>query len=559
MNRRELGKLALGGAALALAGCTSSRSEVSRTVQRCRMSPPEDMLRIDVHAHLLNQDDANAPAFLVRRFLKPKPLEDFFAGNAIGLARRASGVVVRSLQAEARDLAEIKALGPHEPGLFCSEAMRRQHGLVLSDDLAKPVKIGSGRVLGFASNRLRNAAFMMAQWPEVDIFMPLMIDFHEIGPAPPGNHPAVKASFYRMLNVSTEGRFLPLVSFHPQRQYLESRRRARNKAEELPTPLELVRLAVEELGFIGVKVHPTSGFDPWDNRRFGCPNTPQQEQVGLNNDEEEGWQEAMEGLYRLCRELEVPIITHGSDSLTANSGCMQPRRRKDGRYADPLDWTGSSAHWIAALDHLSGGGPGHGLNVCLAHFASRFVQHIPDLRKPVGDYQTPMEFDEENNLIPSAWLKAAVDRIVSDDNSRLWLDLSHMTFLAYSQASMDTDRYPTKVGAFFAYDIQDGGQYAKAFTAFMKKFKALAKRTMYGSDWHMPEVSVIGPAYRELVEAAIPEEMRPDVMGLNAVRFFGLQKGGRNRDRLEKFYEKNGYSASQIRNFRWVSRVDTFA
>ena len=39
--------------------------------------------------------------------------------------------------------------------------------------------VGAGRAIGFASGHLRNAAILMAFWPNVDFFTPLMLDFYE--------------------------------------------------------------------------------------------------------------------------------------------------------------------------------------------------------------------------------------------------------------------------------------------------------------------------------------------------------------------------------------------
>ena len=73
---------------------------------------------------------------------------------------------------------------------------------------------------GFASHRSRNAAVLMAMAPEIDIFTPSMVDLYDRASSEKDS-PYEQAKFYTALHCVTLGRFLPLVSFSPARQFKE--------------------------------------------------------------------------------------------------------------------------------------------------------------------------------------------------------------------------------------------------------------------------------------------------------------------------------------------------
>lgn len=585
MRRRDFNLAALSAFGLAASGCTLPKADIEKIAAACaNTSRKNDYLTIDMHCHLMNLNDSDGAAFFNRRYtnkaFRPNTEQssrvnrflDRATQIAFRLADGATSLYTHTLDAETKYLENL----PKDTSFseFCRETSARERALFHSNDAdGADVPPGQGRLTGFASHRLRNASYMMAAWPEVDIFTPSMVDFYEgrIGSRPwrevdpdkrDGKHnreygahkqeygttPTAQAVFYRELHKATRGRFLPLVSFHPERQMDEvraeqqlSRRDLEERRKTQLTPLALVRKAVESWGFIGVKVHPSSGFDPLDNAKYGCSNTRYQWQPGLSNLEEIGYQKAMNDLYSLCAELDVPILTHASDGLAANPNCMQHN-------PDPLEWTGSPAHWIQAVDRQTGP------DVCLAHFASRFTDHIKQRDGGYEGQTFQQEYDaQDRELQPSKWLQAAVDDIVNrKSKSRMWLDLSHMPALVYSQASRAMANSPPPT---YEYDE---GRYAEMFGMFLQHNPHLVSRIMYGTDAHMPAVSMVGPRYLSLMEAVIKNASVPgypnalqDIMGRNAVKFFGLANGGSNRKRLEAFYRDEG-----IKNVTWMKRVD---
>lgn len=566
MNRRQFGRLAFGALGGTLSGCALPDDYAKLKGYFCEGSgwpSADEMLRVDMHCHLLNQDDANSPAFVTRRFGHISPAVRLGAATVVRGYNNIAGLMIDTPMAEVEFLHGLheRGLSP-DPRAFCEAAAKRQKGVTLNTHHGVITPVGGGRETGFISNRTRNAALMIEHWPNVDIFTPSMVDFFETGFSADGgqvqgrksnlgSHPIEKAQFYRALNWTTHGRFLPLVSFNPMRQ-------VKDKSREMDA-LQLVRTAIKKWGFIGVKLHNSAGFNPIDNENYGCPNTFARLNRRLTPKEGRAIDEAMYRLYDMCDELEVPILAHGSDSLAAHPNCMHGApwiedpspTQPDKKY--PLTWTGASAHWINALDRF-GGLENPGFHVCLAHLASRFQNHTKARdgfyanEKPT---QPPVEYDADGRLIPSEWLAAALKELAARPDGRLWIDLSYMVALVYSEAQHQGEEVDSS--GLFSLKFDDDGKYARAFRRFLEETPSLHNRLMYGSDWHMPEVSAVGPRYLPLMESVLPAKACEDIMGRNAVRFFGLQQGGKNRQRLEAFYPEAGVPLEKI---RWMQRVD---
>ena len=529
----------------------------------------------------MNQKDVNGATFMSRRLTnldETNRILDPTAGLLAQTVLHGLNLATHTASTEARDLARFfqrsfdedtspycRPSADYDSGEFCSCAASRQTGLNFGKDGTSEqpdTAFGDGRWTGFASNRARNAAIVMAQFPHVDIFTPSMVDLYE-GEENTIEKPYALTGFYTNLNLATRGRFLPLVSFSPERQVSEKPRRYLGEESNI----DLVRRVIEEEGFIGVKLHPSSGFNPSRNERFGCPN--QVWQLGGSRpgrDDGEELNDAMEALFDCCEELQVPILTHGSDSLFANTACMH--------FGDePEKWTNSPWQWAQALESR------RDLKLCLAHFASRFHDQLKAQGRgrrlgelEYRDGELHVETNPDGTLRPSTWLAAAL-REMSKPGNQFYLDLSFMPHLVLDQLFLEaanggqavidrSDWLNRKLGEFKERDNQYSykGDYARGFTAFMDdKQEDLRARVLYGTDWHMPGISVLGQGdlYQRMIENVIPAGARGDykqrVMGLNAVEFFGLQEGGANRERLRRFYDRHGLDDGDI---PWMARID---
>jgi hypothetical protein len=75
-----------------------------------------------------------------------------------------------------------------------------------------------------------------------------------------------------------------------------------------------------------------------------------------------------------------------------------------------------------------------------------------------------------------------------------------------------------------------------------KDLEKLKKRILYGSDWHVlkrvKNFEIFMEKYIQVMGQAgfYTEEEMGDFLGGNALEFLGLLPGGKNRKRLERFY-----------------------
>ncbi len=562
MNRRDVFRGLMATSAIGLSGCGLSRPQANRFLNNCSADDFNDgRLRIDMHCHLMNARDSSEGAFVNRRLLSPGKKYILQPQSITRLAqgvRRALDSDYQSIRSEANALqSRIRGRGGRfELRSFCKLGLPKKSELFASNDgtLSPDSKtIGNGRLTGFFTSRTRNAALLLAQFPKVDLFMPSIVDFYE-GGAASYSDPARQMQFYTALAMATKGRFLPMVSFHPQRYFYEVVDR------HALTNLDLVEWSIKRAGAIGVKVHPSSGFDPESNLKYGFEHSDK----NCTDREKNGawWRhrmeiedQGMEKLYALCHKLDVPILSHSGTSIATIPKCMQ-----QGDNAD--NWTNSSAHWIQALKNARGRGDSRA-RVVLAHFAGGFSE----MRPGTTDAGSPFP-GEGGRIKPSQWLKTALDHMSASKRHDVYLDLSIMNEIAVSKAVLENQNMNSKpwnfassMNPFAKSAIEDAkadkGNLAKQFTEFVRNNHVLHDRLMYGSDWHMPNVSAVSgqDAFMRLIESALPDTsgVRGKVMGRNAARFFGLEKGGQNRQRTERFLSGAGIDLGDV---RWLKKVD---
>ena len=482
----------LAAAGSALAGCDSGMSLI-KSPGVCDQ-PMGKQLIVDIHCHLMNLRDADDDAFVVRHFTdadEKGPLASFVAGLATNIAALPNHFVTESGKEEFEWLSSITKSVQGNPQAFCNAASNRQSGLIFAAE---------GRhVLGFASNRARNAALLMDRYPQVDIFTPLMVDFYE-GKGP-YSHPEELVDFYSQLNVATLGRFLPMVSFNPARAWAERDRPPGQRH------LDMVRNCIEKKGFVGVKMHPSTGFAPIENVLYGCPNSPLQKLKSIPEDQAKFYDNILQDLLVYCRGADVPILIHSGEGIPANRGCMQHTfvAHAERPNAPPL-WERA----IQMANRHQGSdfagtpvNPERRLRFCFGHLAGGFTE-------------------VKGRAQPHPWLRMMEG--IMRRNPDVYIDLSDFTEPFEDRSSDRNPRYPHLM------------KYQDAFRSFLSDNKAVGQNMMYGSDWHMPSVAAVGKDYLAEIEAMIPEVLRPRTMGLNAIDFLGLAPGRTTRARLERFY-----------------------
>ncbi|MFK8034048.1 MAG: hypothetical protein AB8B94_07890 [Hyphomicrobiales bacterium] len=610
ITRRSLISSAILAATGAMSGCGLSPAQRKSFTANCEATGGDiykadgspKRLYIDSHCHLMTSRDSDQAAFIARkvaprRFARGINERRFnrFLDNIVQLVDRD----YRTARKEANDLLKTtRRDGSNGKTEWGNSAARIEHlcklgrpsglDLVVAKEGTGPdtnQRLGNGRTTGFVTSRTRNAAIMMAQFPKVDLFVPSVVDFYE-GDPEGYSDPVRQMQYYTALAIVSEGRFLPMVSFNPERYYEEKRDR------HAFDNLDLVRKAIEFGGAIGVKVHPSSGFDPYRNvdyaqlgegrQRDKCHNRSNDEQKNRNAERYEMMDKGMSSLFELCSELDVPILTHSGTTIASVSHCMYGA-------SDPNNWTNSTLHWAKALVEARPKAPK--ARVSLAHLAGGFGDLFgPSEKTPEGRSKkdkwfvpNPYEYDSSENLIPSDWLKTAIDHISSSSSSDMYIDTSVMDELAYSQAFRE-NRISKEQGQDAVWKIAPGirqtsrGAIAKAredekrvmkrkysdksnfadkFSNFVDKTSVLHDRLVYGSDLHMNAVATVSEsdAYLDLIEGAIPDKpgLRSKVMGGNAATLFGLRHGNTNRGRIERFLKDTGTDPKSV---RWIQKLD---
>jgi hypothetical protein len=129
-----------------------------------------------------------------------------------------------------------------------------------------------------------------------------------------------------------------------------------SRGNERQSPLALARSALTEHGFLGIKLYPPMGFRA--SRNAGP--YPSRIWNELGGDPSRRLDAVLQDLYRLCVELDAPILTHAYASNGANKD-FELR-------ADP-------AYWLPVFRSYPT------LRVCLAHFGGVGGRHYQDLSR----------------------------------------------------------------------------------------------------------------------------------------------------------------------------------
>ena len=198
--------------------------------------------------------------------------------------------------------------------------------------------------------------------------------------------------------------------------------------------LDLVREALTKYGFVGVKLYPPMGFRPSGNARG--PNYPYPQLVldDLGGKIAQDLNRALDDLYRLCLELDAPILAHSADS----NGAAET-------YADRAD----PAYWLRVFAAFPK------LRVCLAHFG-RFSY----ISKAAPAH---------SNLPESSWEWTIGRHFVAQPNSQVFVDVSYLSEI------FDDEKTRQHIG--------------QTFRRFVSTFDPDVHRIMFGTDW------VVLPAY----------------------------------------------------------------
>ena len=259
-----------------------------------------------------------------------------------------------------------------------------------------------------------------------------------------------------------------------------------------PSAFDLVTWAVQEMGFVGVKLYPPMGFLPAGNaevsqsypaRAEAIPHFPRRLDAALDK------------LYAWAAEEGVAIMAHASNSNGA---------------ADEYSERANPKGWGPVLQHHPT------LRLNLAHFGG-FEGRISDAG------------------LDGTW-EAAVGQLIAQDRS-VYADISY-----YSEVL----REPA--------DGPEPRQLAKLMAQFLRAYDPDLTHLMYGSDWimvgleeeHEAHLDRVSQFFRQVTDGE--DQMRRLLAG-NAGRFLGLGPDDATRRRLDAYYEKHQLDSRWMRQF----------
>lgn len=270
----------------------------------------------------------------------------------------------------------------------------------------------------------------------------------------------------------------PYVPFCPWRQMVE------------PGLLAMVKDAVEQRGFVGVKLYPVMGFLPYGNAEADPAAYPARlSQTGPD------WaarlDQGLAALYDWCVAEDVPVMAHCSYSQFPNPAAGE---------------RGSPAAWRPVLEKWPG------LRLNLGHFGGFW-----DLAEAGSN----------------GWTAAIVAMMATYPN--LYADLSDYDAVAERTPAQKTTNATVLAALNGILDSQGG---------------PARSRLMYGTDWVMLSKAPGNEAYYEGMRTGLTgrlgmtEVQAAGFMGMNAARFLGiaLENGSkpRSRQRLEAFHARHG-------------------
>jgi len=334
---------------------------------------------------------------------------------------------------------------------------------------------------------------MVRTYPRIDLFVPLMIDYEYWFHNSPDTDIKEQIQYiYKQVVLPGKGRIHPFAPFDPAREL------AHRKGLDCPdggpekhSSLALVRDAIENKGFIGVKVYNSMGYKPFNNAEVD----EKRRQISLHR--EKGYADALTGqeydevlceLYDYCVENEIPITAHCvMDGIESYPGAS-------------FDFC-KATFWRDVLDQDRY----KGLHVNLAHFGW----------SPAYGYDGPQSW------VPD------ICRMVTE-YEHLYTDVSHHYVLT------------TRSRRRFKED------YAKMRADAGDRWPKLKEKILFGIDWHVIKRARNFERFQEAYATVLKEgasytsdDMDQFLSG-NAMRFLGLEQGCKNRQRLAKFYQDQG-------------------
>ena len=417
------------GALAAGAGACAHHELAGPFPKAIHETPPR--YTVDVHCHVFNGSDLPISGFIERIANLPTEVVDY---------------VLRQFEQEIQMLAptgveELGALGttplPQSRADKASPMIAQARpilksllpsvGSYLGSDIAVSID-NFLQVLDLVTRfRFEIAAELARTYSTVDLFTPAMVDYDfwtvpDVPKTPIGTQLVVQAMVAKLsmkggLPRAPGARVHPLAPYNPLREihakilgqkdyrpfspsgvFSADSRYDCATAPPPPMPdgtgafpagtsaIDLVRFAIEQSGFVGVKIYPPVGFRPLDNATLG-PTHPEPDKNPASLDL------ALRALYAYCEAEQVPIMSH-----TGPSNGFEPGF---GMLGMPDNWRPVLAAYpalrlnLAHFGHLQGADTSRGAKACEAWIrqAAILMTAYPNVYADVGDSWLPVYKD----------------------------------------------------------------------------------------------------------------------------------------------------------------------
>lgn len=432
-------------------------------------------LIIDVHAHVFNAMDIPLEGYLRSRRSEKRRLLDFEY-----LAAFIPGPHLFTYIAERmRERCITRELGLEEKGCIYSFLLWL-FGKVKKEQLSDWEESLSKDVKRIASDLLNT-------WEDIDLYVPLVIDYEYWFKNTIDNNIKDQIDYiHKEVILPHKGKIHPFAPYDPARE-LAFKYGMHSPDGELEnnSSLALVKDAIKTKGFIGVKLYNSLGYRPLYNESA----SNERRRVAIRNEkmqylfEGKEYDKVLLELYDYCIENEVPITTHcGMYGIES--------------YPNASFDFGKALFWRDVLSK----GKYKNLHLNLAHFGWNLKAGYRGKNSWVEDICKMM--NEFNYLFTDV----ACHRVMSNRDRRRY-------FADYKKICSD---YPV-----------------------------VKKRLLFGIDWHVVKrvknYKNFKDKYVEMLKHKnlFTHNEIDDFLGGNALIFLGLQPGGKNRERLDKFYKDN--------------------
>ncbi|MER9526089.1 amidohydrolase [Mesorhizobium sp. M0292] len=258
--------------------------------------------------------------------------------------------------------------------------------------------------------------------------------------------------------------------------------------------LREVKHAINDCGFVGIKLYPPMGFQPIENDNLKVPKEPK----GASGERIE---RALMELYDWCAAEDVPIMAHAENSLGSVCGY--------GQRASPKWW-----RKLLAIPKYSR------LRINLAHFGGF------DEALDIGDNAPQGLRCEADEYSGPVWEVIIGETIKDDGRDFLFADLAYLSELTIP-GSQEEERPEIRL----------------RLEAFRIAYDPDVRHLMYGTDWTMIAKELDNNNYLANLDSQLrlagftPDQLQ-NIYWRNAVRYLGLGRGEKTRGRLQRYCAK---------------------